>query len=136
MTDNFDRTDIIRYRLDKHVLEDLQVAVATMDLDAWAEFAAEHDQDTRFGWTAPCEWDGIITVPYCPEAISVLTDTLSDNDFIVFMDTLEWMIDKHIALGETPYEERRRMIEDELYDLNPDVLAFFSNLELSFLGGT
>jgi hypothetical protein len=139
-TNNFDRTDIIRYRLDQHVLNDLRQGVATLGLDAWGDFADEHEGDTRFGWAAPIDADGQITVVYCPEALSLVTDTLNDEDFIIFMDTLEWMIDKHIVYlaREDPVPDeatRTRLIDDELYDINPEVLAFMSRLQFEFLGG-
>lgn len=138
-TSNFDRTDTIRYRLDRHILEDLHVACATLDLDAWAEFVAEHPDDTRFGWAAPMDVDDQITVAYCPEALSLVTDTLSDEDFVIFMDILEWMIDKHVVYlaREDPIPDettRTRLIEDELYDINPEALGFVSRLQFHFLG--
>lgn len=139
-TSNFDRTDTIRYRLDRHILTDLHVAAATLDLDAWAEFVAQHPEDTRFGWAAPIDTDEAITVVYCPEAVSLVTDTLNDEDFIIFMDILEWMIDKHIVYiareDSIPHEATRaRLIEDELYEINPEALAFMSQLQFAFLTG-
>lgn len=137
MTD-IDRTDIIQYRIDRHVLEDLKIAVATMTLDAWAEFSAEYEGDTRFGWAAPAEWDDQITIAYCPEAVSLVTDTLSDEDFVIFLDTLEWIFDKGVALlarnPEMSETERARIIEDELYEINPEVLRFLSGIQMNFLG--
>lgn len=139
-TSNFDRTDTIRYRLDRHVLEDLHIACATLDLDPWAEFVAEHPEDARFGWAAPIDVDDQITVVYCPEAVSLLTDTLNDEDFVIFMDILEWIIDKHVvylAREDRIADEatRTRLIDDELYEINPEALAFMSRLQFTFLTG-
>lgn len=136
--ETIDREDIIRYRLDRHILEDLRIAVATLDLDAWAEFCAEHDGDTRFGWTPPLDLDDVPTFVYCPEALSLVTDTLDDNDFTIFLDVLEWTIDRHVSLmirePDLPMLDRITRIEDELYELNPSVVAFLSKLQFTFLG--
>lgn len=130
-----DRTDTIRYRLGEHILNDLQVAAADMTLPHWGGVVEQYTSEARFGWVYPVELDEIITVIYCPEALSLVTDTLDDSDFIIFMDTLEWMIDKHIVLLDTPIDERVRLIEDELYEINPEVLAFMSHLQFDFLTG-
>lgn len=143
MTDhtNFDRTDTIRYRLDRHLLDDLGIGSAILNLDDWAELVDAHPGDTRFGWAAPVDDGEIILVMFCPEAISLVTDTLNDDDFIVFMDILEWMIDKHVLYlareDSVPDETTRvQMIEDELYEINPAALAFMSNLQFEFLTNT
>lgn len=141
MTDNenFDRIDMIKYRLDQHILSDLRIAVSTPTLDEWAQIdPATHAaaDNLHLGWIPPFEHrdpDGKVTylVIYQPEVLSLLTDTLDDDDFIIFMDTLEWMIDKHIVHADLPVAERTRLIENELYDINPAVLAFLSAIELA-----
>lgn len=133
MTDSPDREDIIRYRLEQYVFNDLAVGVGIPTIDEWTAL----EGDLRFGWMPPRDTDEGIVVIFQPEIMSLVTDTLSDEDFDAYVTTVEWMIARHVSLLIDGVEvtERTRIIESELYDLNPAALRFQSDVEMAFAGG-
>lgn len=132
MTDH-DRTDTIRYRLDRFALDELHIAVASPDLDEWPH---EHSSEARLGWLIVLDTeDGLPVLMHQPEMLSLHTDTLDDDDFVSFMDILEMMMALHVAYRDMPDDERRARIDSEIYDANSKASLFLSAVEFAAQGG-
>lgn len=131
--DLIDRTDEIRERVDHMCLVQIRVPVAPMPLDEWLVLDKDVSERWGFMWPRPFE-DGLVVV-YCPEMVAAQTCWLDDNQFQVYMDCIEFVISKHIALDDTidTFEERRQVIEDDLWDANPEAMQFLSHVQATIL---
>lgn len=126
------RSEQIRERFERHVLEELKVCTGTPTLAEWNGIG---DYDTRFGWVPPLRnRDGDIVVVYQPDVIAETMAKLPDESFDVALTAIEFLIDMHIVFledGIEPEDERTRRAESALYDMcGPDAMKFLTYVQM------
>jgi hypothetical protein len=125
------RADIIRERIDRFVLDELLMAVATPTVEEWERLDRKH---TRFGWAPPVKRDGEIVIAYQPDLIDEWTAHLDDEDFDTILETIEFLIamqahylDAAPAMTE---DQRVSQAESDLYDEAGRGLEYLSIVQM------
>jgi len=131
MPDLIDRTEIIKERIDTMLLDTIGFPVSTMPLDAWVDL--ELGTGEQFGFLWPRPFEDTLLVAYCPDIIAVQTCWLDDPQFEAYMELVEFMLCRHLALGVMDLDERRQQVESELWDLRPEAMEFLSHIQMQIL---
>lgn len=130
-----DRRDLIRNHLAAHLLEGRGCAVVCPSKETVTQFPIDGH---LFGWFPPMPLDensDLQVVSFCPELMAEITDWLTDDQLLVYIATIEALLDGYIdALQHgTSSDEARERVEAEIFDADPDALALFSEIELRAL---
>jgi hypothetical protein len=68
-----------------------------------------------------------------PDVVAAQTAHLDDEQFIAYLDVVEFVADTHVTLYELPFDERLRWVEDELYDCFPGSLRLWTDVQVRAL---
>ena len=135
MHDTAERTALVSTRLDQLLRVEIRIPVADFPADEWDQVDA--DLGERFGFLWPRRFEDGIIVAYSAEVIAQQTLGLDDAQLGHYLDLLELMLADYVAdLGrhpERPHDERRRLVEDQLWDLRPASVHWLSEVQLQIL---
>lgn len=156
------RTDEIQNRFDQHFEVELGLAVISLDLPRWtvlrlgpqvnygwaypiAVNPAERDGDVHaYGiepwadeYISSCQ--GRLPLPlllvYSPEVIDASTLQLDADELDRYLTSVEYLIDRYVALRIEVLDPKGRVerVEDDLYEVNPEALAFLTSVQMATL---
>lgn len=157
------RLDQIQNRLDHHFSEEMGVPALSMDLPRWACLTDLGPSYVNTGWAFPVSllpndragdlhgealafWIEEYTSQaapdhspmlfvYCPEVMRDSTMHLNDEELDQYLTAIEYMMDRYVAIRLTVLdpEERLRLIESDLYDINPARLDLVTAVQMGSL---
>lgn len=108
----------------------IHIAVTTPDLDLW-DTIPWPDSLYRYGWLDPAETDGHSSgwaFPYQPELMAASVAGLSRDKVEDYLDAVLLYVTLYIQLADRfpSADDRRRKVEDMMYDSHPERLVLLS----------
>lgn len=122
----------IQERIDEYCMRyeyGLHIAVTTPDPALWDTIPWPDSLD-RYGWLDPAETDGHISgwvFPYQPDLMAASVAGLAEHMVDDYIDAVLLYVTVYVGLNGYPDpDERRRKVEDLMYDNHPERLATLS----------
>jgi hypothetical protein len=125
----------IQQRIDEYCMHHdpgIHIAVTTPEPEQWDSIPWP-DTLHRYGWLDPAETDGHISgwaFPYQPELMAASVTGLTDEQVDDYLDAVLLYVTLYVRLdGFTDADERRRKVEDLMYDNHPERLTLLSRVQ-------
>ena len=135
MIDLIARRDMIRDRMTEFVETELGLQLRVLEPQEWV--TTVEGPNKMFGYDFPMFEPGSeeITIQVCPDVISASTSPLNDDFLDIYLDIVEFVIARHVVHFETVEDpdERARMVDDDLWNMRPDAMKFFSETQMKAL---
>lgn len=131
-----DLAAVIQERIDRfcmNISDGLGIAVTTPDMELW-DTIPWPDTLFRYGWMDPARTDGHPSgwvFPYQPEVMAATVTGLDPTEVDRYVDALLLYVTLYIGAYrfEKDPAERRRKVEDLMYDTHPEELALMSYVQ-------
>lgn len=125
--------NFVKERIDYYCMRHepgLRIAVSTPHMDLW-DTIPWPDTLFRFGWLDPAPTDGHPSgwaFVYQPEVMAATVTGLDFHDVERYIDTVMLYVTMYIRIATSIPDpgERRRKVEDLMYDHHPERLALLS----------
>ena len=122
------RADHIKNCLDRHFLDEINVAVATPEPTWWWNNVAIFGRLGPLGFGPPVSnpehkpgGDTPMIVAYCPEIIDEQTQDLTDEELDAYLELIHFILDLHLVTWDEPDQDvRHDGIEAMLAEHYPD----------------
>lgn len=104
--------------------------------DEWTRISEDGNSRLLLGFTSPIELGGVWCGSFCPEIIAATSEVLSDADFELYLDVIEFVMNKEAvvsAKGTLSAAQRIAAADDAVMAIAPDSLRLISEVELSAL---
>lgn len=126
-----DRTSLIEARLTQH-LEGIGAQSLLLSEEEWANVEAPNPVRKQVGFIPPMQDEGWLAL-LCPARIARQTAHLRDEDLELYLDAVEWIMDKEVELHLLSPVERQIAAENALAELAPGSLRVMTEVHMRSL---